>query len=310
MAGETTYGGLAAVRNPSILAKEFLLLLKDRRAFRNHDALVYAGDAMGTGTATIKVGAMGLMGYDHLASVAEGEAVENTPIANESYSVTVARWAKRYSVTDLARLSDTYGVLTGPDTFARDAVISADVTLMAQIAAQPANFTGGTVGTAEDPFTVADFYAATALLEMNTVQGPYVALLHNRANGQFRQGLRTESGPMQWREPTAELLELRGESYKGSFLGVDIFTTDYIPTVNGGASLANGMWGRGAVIWADATIPEDVGGGSDRHYLGKVMVEFDRDSARGLKAVTTNFYFGVAKGISDCGVKILSKAAD
>lgn len=305
MANEILYSGLGDLRLPAILSKEVLLLLADRGLLRNHPALVYAGDAVGTGTATIKVGAMGLMGYDVLTSVVEGQPVGNTALTDDSFEVTVARYSKRYEASDLARLTDSYGWLTDPALFSQDAVLSADVTLTRQIAQLPQGFTAS-VGTSGSNFTVADYYAATAQLEMENVQGPYLSMLHPAHWGQFRLGLRTEGGPMQWQAPTAELLRIRGDNYKGNFLGVDIFTCDGIPSVNAGADYASGMWGRGAVIYADATIPPDATSGNVQLFLGKIMVEFDRDATRGLKGITTNYYFGVLEGIDEAGVKIVA----
>lgn len=307
MAEEILHSGLAAIRNPSILAKEFLLLLKDRRSFRNHPSLVYAGDAQGTGTTTIKIGALGLQGYDHLTSVAEGAAVANTPLTHTSFPVTVARWAKRYTASDLARITDIYGHLSGPDTFAQDAFLSAELTLCKMMAGLPQGFSHG-VGESEQPFSVTDFYAATAQLEMANAQGPFMCLLHNRQIGHFRQSLRSEQGVHQWESATAELVKFRTDGFKGSFLGVDVYGSDFVPTVNAGKDYAGGMWGRGAILWADATIPED-NASPNQVYLGKVMIDFERDGARALKAITVNAYMGVGEGIDDAGVRIVTQSA-
>ncbi len=74
MANEILYAGLADQRTAEILSGEYLRMLAARESLPNHPALVYGGDAAGTGSIVVKVPHLGLDGYDLPNSVADGSA--------------------------------------------------------------------------------------------------------------------------------------------------------------------------------------------------------------------------------------------
>ena len=174
-----------------------------------------------------------------------------------------------------------------------------------------ANVTDGftaTVGTSGSNLSVANFLAAIQALEVANVQGPYMAILHPQQMGDLRADLAaTAGGAVQWMAASQQQINVLGNGYRGQWAGVDLFATTFVPTANAGADRAGGMFGRGAVVWADSSIP----GENDSSQLiigGKILFERDRTAKSGLTAYVTHAYMGVSKGIDAAGVSIITDA--
>lgn len=298
----TTYANIADLRTAEALSAEFLMLLADRGSLMNHPALVYAGDAAGSGSAVVKVGHIGMGGYDLLASVADGAAATVSAIVDGATTVTVGRYAKFYEPTDLARLTGGNGLLD-PEMFAADAMASYAATLVSLIAAEVDSF--ATVkGTSTADLTVATFLAGVTALEVAKVESPFLALLAPQQIGDLRADLASSTaGAVQWAESTqAQLIQMSG-NYKGKFLGVDIMSSAHV--TDDGTDKLGGIFGRGAVVWADGTIPA-TGDSNAINVGGKVLFEQDRSPKSGLTAYISSAYMGVSEGIDLAGVTLRS----
>ena len=306
MANEILYSGLGDQRLTEILAKEWLLSLADREMIQQSPALVYAGDAQGSGSATIKISEIDFFGADPLAAVAEGAAIGNTALGAASYTVTVARQSKQYTESDLARLTDGLGAYSAPAAWMRDAVISAGMRLTTQIAELMPGFSQS-VGATGVNLTVANWFEAIATLETGNVKGPYMAIIHSQQYADIRDAMRSETGPLQMVGAVQDSQRVRAVNSLDLF-GVDVFVSNQIPTANAGADRAGGMFGRGAVLWADATVPPNPALAGRTLQAGKVFIEFGREQERGETKVTTNYYCGVAEGIDLAGVGIVTDA--
>lgn len=305
MANEIFYSTLGDLRLTEVMSQVLLLTLADRQALQAHPSLVYVGDAMGSGSLTKKIGEIGWLGADQLTSTAEGISVANTPLTDGSFTVTIARHAKAYSTSDLARLTDPGTGMLDPASFAQDATASAAMTMTNLIAALMPGFTQS-VGASGVDMTVTNWYEAVGLLRVNNVQGPYLSILHAQQYNDFSTSLRSETGVLHLQEATAEQQVMKGTGFMGSFNGVDIFVSNQVPTVNAGADRGGGMFGRGAVLWGDGSFKPDPSViGFD---LGKVRLEFDRDGRLGETAAITNYNLGVAEGIDLAGVEIATDA--
>ncbi len=306
MSGEILYAGVADLKTAEVLSTEFLFLLASRDALPNHPALMYAGDAREKGSRVFKVPHIGLMGYDDLEDVADGSAVGNTDLTDGSTTISVSQKSKAYEASDMARLTDSTGLLR-PELFAADAMQSAMNKLVDLVADVIDGFTS-TAGTSGSNMTFADFLEAVTLLEIANVQGPYMCELHGRQLGDLQSDLATTTGgSIQWRDDVADLLTYRGDAYKGKLLNVDMFRCNRVVTANSGADRAGAMWGRGGVIWADMSfVPE---GDPDQLLIGnKVLFERDRTRRSALTAYITHTYLGASKGIDSCGVSIVTDA--
>lgn len=293
-------------RAAEALSAEYLLLLADRNALPQHPALMYAGDASGSGSATIKIPHLGLEGYDTMASTGDGSTVSATDLTDAHTDVTVARYSLRRSPTDLARMTGPAGQFS-PSVFAQDMFQAANGRLVSLVAALGDGFSN-TIGTSGSNLTYAQFLAAKAELEISDVQGPYMAILHPRQWADLRADVATNAGGSIAFDPASpEMIRVMGQGYVGNYAGVDVFVTSRVPTANASADRAGCMFGRGAVVWADATPALD--DPSSQILLGnKVLFEQDRDAAAGITEFVGHYYVGVAEGIDAAGVGIITDA--
>jgi hypothetical protein len=306
MANEITYSSISDLRTAEALSAEYLMLLADRNALPNHPALLKIGRGNGLGSSVLKTPELGLMGYDLLTSTGDGSAVANTALTDGSATVTIARYSKSYEPTDLALLTDPSTGFLRPDVFALDAIASQATTLSSLVANVTDDFTA-TVGSTGVDLTIANFLAAIATLEVAKVVPPYLAILHPVQIGDLRSALSTVGGAIQWMPASAEQMAMLGNGYRGKFMGVDIFASSYVPTKNSGADRGGAMFGRGAVVWADAAPPP--AGDSNQLVIGDALLfERSRTAKSGLTAYVSHAYMGVSLGIDAAGVSIITDA--
>lgn len=307
MANEIRYSAMGNLRLAEILKQEIVLALADRASIRNSDSLVYLGDMNNRGSTVMKVPIVGLDGYDELASVAENAAVSNTALTNSTASVTIGRYAKQYQYTDLFKLTSSLQPGTmDPVGLAADAVRSADLTLTSLVATVASGF-GTSVGSSGVDLSLDNFYSAIYQLEANSVPGPYLCMLHPVQFADFQNSLRSEAGAISYMPATQDKLRLKGPGFKGEFAGVEIFVSSRVPTANVNADRAGGMWGRGAIGWADASAPAPMS--NEFISAGNIMVEFSRDAAGAMTSATTNAFLGAIKVEDGRGVSIITDNA-
>jgi len=307
MADEILYSGIADLRTAEALSAEILLLLADRNALPNHPALMYAGDAVGRGSAVLKIPAVGLQGYDLLSAPGDGSPIANTALSDTAFQVTVARYSKAYEASDLARLTDPANGKIKVAEFASDAVVSSSNTLVSLVANVTDGFSAS-VGSSGVDLSVNNFLAAIQTLEVAKNVGPYMAILHPQQMGDLRAAIANVSGgAIQWLPASQEQIQILGNGYRGNWMGVDIFSSSFVPTANAGADRAGGMFARGAVLWADSSIPSE-GDANQLVLAGKILFERERTAKSGLTAYVTHYYCGVSKGIDAAGVSIITDA--
>jgi hypothetical protein len=304
VAQEILYSGLGDQRLTEILDSQIQLILADRGSFFNHPAIVNLGDKSGLGSTASKVPLVGLDGYDVMGAINEGSATSNTAFTDASAVCTVARQALQYQMSDLARGTDSLGI-TNHQRFAQSLVVSGAMRLQDMLANLVDNF-ATVVGTTTVDLTLDDYVDATISLDLLSVPGPYLAMLHPRQYGDFRNALLSAGGAVQWMDATAQQLQLNGQGFKGSFLGVDIVQSSKVPTANGGADRAGGMFGRGALAYATLTVPPDPF--VPAIYSGMFMIEFERDAAYALSKIVGNMYAGAVEVEDLRGVSIITDA--
>lgn len=304
MANEILYSSLGDLRVAEVLDSQIQLLLADRGSFFNHPAIVNLGDKSGLGSTASKVGLVGLDGYDVMGAISEGSATSNTALTDASAVCTVARQALQYQMSDLARGTESIGVATH-QRIAQSLVGSGAMRLQDMLANLVDNF-ATTVGTTTLDLTLDDYVDATIALDLLSVPGPYLAMLHPRQYGDFRNALLSAGGAVQYMEATQAQIQLNGQGFKGSFLGVDIVQSSKVPTANGGADRAGGMFGRGALGYATLSVPPDPF--VPAIYSGMFMIEFERDAAYALTKVVGNMYAGVVEIEDLRGVSIITDA--
>lgn len=306
MADEIVFTGIGDLTTAEALTNAYILLAAERNALQNHPALMYVGDiGVGARSNTLKIPHVGLMGYNLLSSTGDGAAVANTALTDGSSTVAVARYSKAYEASDLARM--TAGGLVNIDMMAMDAVLSGALTLSSLVANLVDNFST-VVGTTTVDATAANFLDAITANEIAHTPGPLLAVLHPVQWGDIRKDLALSTGgAIQFMAATQELVAYRGTGFVGSLAGVDVITSTFVPTANAGADRAGGMFGRGALLWADGTIPTE-GDPNQVVIAGKVLFERVRAGKSGLTAYVSHRYLGVVEGIDGFGVSIITDA--
>lgn len=308
MANEITFANLSGdLRISAVLHQEMNLLLADRFSLMGHPAIAYYGDMAGRGSTVLDVPLAGLDGYDRMAAVgAETAAVSNTALSDSSVNITIARQALRRTITDLASLTDSVGL--NVQALAADMVGAARMRWQELLCNLCDDFSN-TVGTSGVNLSVDDFLDAVFTLEQNSVPTPFLSVLHPVQLTDLQNSLRGETGPLQFVSATQEMISAKGQGFAGSFAGVDIYGSSLIPTANGGADRAGGMFGRGAIGYADGSMTELVGAGGVQLPVGtKIAVEFERDSAYAYTHITGNYYVGMSEIQDTMGVSIITDA--
>lgn len=306
MANETTYALFSDPLLAEQLATEMIMLLSDREQLPAHDALLYAGDLAGRGSATLKVSQLGLDGYELPASTAEGVAVANSLISTDKFTLTIGRFSKSYKPTDLVRMLSPDGSLNLA-MLAQDAMLGRSYRLVDLVA----NVIDGYTAVVEDSgidMTVEHHLAAKATLELAGAQGRPLAVYHSRQWADLMLDLQLNGGgAIVYNPANPALLAKFGNGYKGDLAGVDVFVTNRVPTANAGADRAGGMFVRGGVAWADATVSvEDPA--NQISLGGKVLLERARDAHAASTAFVSHTYLSAALGEDARGVSIITDA--
>ena len=309
MANEILFTGLGDLMLAEVLSGKYLMLLADRNALPSHPAIAagYQKDCAGSGSNVFKVPHVGIFGYDILATGTEGSDTANTAFSDSSSTLTVVQKDKVYQASDLSRMVDANGVIR-QDMFALDAVVSAGATALDMVANLVDNFSA-TVGSSGVNMTAANYLECIATLEIAQVVGPYLAILHPRQWADVRNDVATASGgAIQWNAGSQDLLDrMKGLGAQGKYMDVDVFTTTRVPTANAGADRAGGMFGAGAIIWADGTIPSDMD--SNQMVLAdKILFERIREGRAGLTSYLTRKFMGFSEGLDPAGVSLITDA--
>lgn len=305
MANEYLYSGAGDITTSQMLAAEWLLLEAEREALPNHGALHYAGDAAAKGSRTWQVSFLGLEGYDRLSAATEGTGISNTALSDGSATIAVGSYMKQYEVGDIARA-------VRPDilqvaTFVRDAFAARNLTLTELIATLVDDFSN-TIGTSGVDLVVSLLIDAVTALRIGNVPGPYMGILHPRQVGDLDIDLGTNTGgSLQWSQNTADFVEFKGPGYLGRLLNVDWFQSTFVPTANAGADRAGGVFGKGAIGWADMT-PALTGIPGTEYLVGKTVLELKRTASAQLLAYVVRAYLGVTELDDDRGRTIISDA--
>ena len=218
--------------------------------------------------------------------------------------MTIARQALYRQVTGLAALTASLnGDPSKLEVLAADMVAAARMRLVEMFATIVDDFSS-TVGTTTVDLSVDDFFDAQYTLTQASVPGPYAAMLYPVQITDLQGSIRAEGGALQFIAATQDMLAIKGPDFVGSFNGVDLFACSLIPTANGGADSAGGMWGRGAIGYGDMSvgaIPEmGIPAGT------KIRVGTDYDEVGDYNRIVGNYYCGVVEMQDAMGVSMIT----
>lgn len=293
------------LRLSQMISAEIRLLLKDSVNLRNTPFVDFVGSINGMGSDTIRVRKAfldGESGFTSFTGVSEDTAVTNKALTDGHVDVVCKRNSLQYSISDLASMTGM-GQDIDPFRIAEHIAKSYDA-LFANLTA--AVFTGFTslVGSAS-ACTVDVFLEAIQTLESagsgKGAPGPYVAVLHPAQFAELQDSIRTETGAVAYAPASFEALAAKGSHYKGSFMGVEIYTSSYV--VNSSTNYQGAMFAPGAIGYATG-MPAALPGSAEAMQMGEVMIEMDRSASQALTQVVGHAYLGIAIIDDDRGVEI------
>ena len=295
------------LRLAQMISQEIRLLLNDSTNLRNTPFMDFVGSINGMGSDTIRVRKAFLDGEDawsEFSGVTEDQAVSDTALVDAHVDVTVKRQALAYSITDLASMTGMGGGDIDPFRIAESISKSYEARFADLTGALLGSFTPQ-VGSAVS-MSVNVFMDAIQTLESadsgKGVPGPYVCVLAPAQFAELQDTIRSEStGILQFIAPSYEALSAKGSHYKGSFLGVDIYTSSHV--TDNGSNYAGAMWGPGAIGYATGT-PAGLPGAAETMEMGEVVIEMDRDATKALTRIVGHAYLGMAIIDDNRGVEI------
>ena len=298
-------------RVSAVLHRMIELKLADRAELYKAPQFLNFGSLNGTGSSALQVPVVGLAGTDLMAAVGDGSSVSNTSITSSAATITIARQALRYDITDLASLTDPLaaGAGVGIEGLANSMAIAFGMRLTQMITALSAGLSQS-VGTTTVALSVSTFFDAIYKLQLQSNDGEFAAVLAPQQINHLINSLRSETGPGQYVAATQDQIAAKGQGFRGMLFGVSLYTSSTVPTANAAADRLGMMTATGAIGYATGSPAPIQGAGAIILPAGsQVVVELERDAASGLTKVIGNSFCGVAEVQDLKAVGILSKLA-
>ena len=297
-------------RVSAVLHKMIEMKLADRAELYKAPQFLNFGSLNGSGSSALQVPVVGLAGTDLMAAVGDGSSVSNTSITSSAATITIARQALRYDITDLASLTDPLasGMGVGVEGLANSMALAFGMRLTQMIAALSSGLSQS-VGTTGVALTVSTFFDAIYKLQLQSNDGTFAAVLAPQQINHLINSLRSETGPGQYVAATQDQIAAKGQGFRGNLFGVDLYVSSTVPTANAGADRLGMMVSTGCIGYATGTpAPIQGAGGIIVPAGSQVVVELERDAASGLTKIVGNAFAGVAEIQDLKGVGVLSKA--
>jgi hypothetical protein len=298
-------------RLSAVLHRMIELKLADRAELYKAPQFLNFGTLNGTGSSALQVPVVGLAGTDLMAAVGDGSSVSNTSITSSAATITIARQALRYDITDLASLTDPLaaGAGVGIEGLANSMAIAFGMRLTQMITALSSGLSQS-VGVTNTALTVATFFDAIYKLQLQSNDGEFAAVLAPQQINHLINSLRSETGPGQYVAATQDQIAAKGQGFRGMLFGVSLYTSSTVPSANAGVDRLGMMTATGAIGYATGSPAPIQGAGAIILPAGsQVVVELERDAASGLTKVIGNSFAGVAEIQDLKAVGILSKLA-
>lgn len=298
-------------RVSAVLHRLIDLKLADRAELYKAPQFLNFGTLNGSGSSALQVPVVGLAGTDLMAAVGDGSSVSNTSITSSAATITIARQALRYDITDLASLTDplTAGAGVGIEGLANSMAMAFGMRLTQMITALSSGLSQS-VGSTTVALAVSTFFDAIYKLQLQSNDGEFAAVLAPQQINHLINSLRSETGPGQYVAATQDQIAAKGQGFRGMLFGVALYTSSTVPTANAGADRLGMMTATGALGYATGSPAPIQGAGAIILPAGsQVVVELERDAASGLTKVVGNSFAGVAEIQDLKAVGILSKAA-
>ena len=298
-------------RLSAVLHRMIELKLADRAELYKAPQFLNFGSLNGSGSSALQVPVVGLAGTDLMAAIGDGSPVANTSITSSAATITIARQALRYDITDLASLTDPLasGAGVGIEGLANSMAIAFGMRLTQMITALSSGLSQS-VGATTVALSVSTFFDAIYKLQLQSNDGEFAAVLAPQQINHLINSLRSETGPGQYVAATQDQIAAKGQGFRGMLFGVSLYTSSTVPSANAGADRLGMMTATGAIGYATGSPAPIQGAGAIILPAGsQVVVELERDAASGLTKVIGNSFAGVAEIQDLKAVGILSKLA-
>ena len=298
-------------RVSAVLHRMIELKLADRAELYKAPQFLNFGTLNGTGSSALQVPVVGLAGTDLMAAIGDGSPVANTSITSSAATITIARQALRYDITDLASLTDPLasGAGVGIEGLANSMAIAFGMRLTQMITALSSGLSQS-VGATTVALSVSTFFDAIYKLQLQSNDGEFAAVLAPQQINHLVNSLRSETGPGQYVAATQDQIAAKGQGFRGMLFGVSLYTSSTVPSANAAADRLGMMTATGAIGYATGSPAPIQGAGAIILPAGsQVVVELERDAASGLTKVIGNSFAGVAEIQDLKAVGILSKLA-
>jgi hypothetical protein len=286
------------LRLAKMISQEIKLLLQDSTNLRNSPFLDFVGSINGKGSDTIRVRKAGLDGYNQFSAftgATEDSAVSDTALTDGHADVVVKRQALAYAISDLASMTGMGGGDIDPFRIADSIAKSYDSTFAELTGVTFSAFTtikGSSGGSNTVAHLVDAIQALEAAASGKGAPGPYVCVLHPKQWADIQDNiLSLSTGVLQFVPASYEAISAKGSHYKGSFLGVEIYTSSWV--ANDGVDHFGAMWAPGAIGFASG-MPAGLPGASETMEMGEVLVEMDRDATKALTRIVGHAYLGMS----------------
>jgi len=245
MANEVSHGNNADLKVASILNSFVHFLLADRSDIRS--TVLQVSPPNDRGSLAVKIPQV--LFDDIMAAPGESTAVNPTALGDGAATVTAARQALRYDMSDEFFLS---GASVTPEMLAQG-IVDGYIRRAAALIGAVINGFSDTAGTSGAALVVSDIYDAHFELQKNLLDGePVSCVLTPKQFTDFQSSLRGEGGAMQWVPATADMLGIKPMGYVGSWNGVDFYKNAQL--ANDGTDDFGAMYARSAVAMAQFTV--------------------------------------------------------
>ncbi len=244
------------------------------------------------------------------AAAAAAHSLEDTAasvgtITVGNFTAVVAVQEYRLDMTDLSRTLSANG-------FDMALAVSLCVDAISQrrtdlYCATFANFatSKGTTGTDLDIDAV---WEAIFASQIALVPAGGALVLKPKALGELQQSIRSEGGAYQFQAPTAAMLQMKGQMYAGSTLGLDVYSVGSV--TDDATDYSNALVHPGAVGYVEASMSALNGDGGINVPSGSsIRVEVARDASKAQSQVYARDAVGFAEQEDLRGVEILSQIA-
>ena len=182
-------------------------------------------------------------------------------------------------------------------------MISYAQTLISKLANVGDDFTT-TVGTTTVNITWDNILEAKGLLAVAKNDGPLLCVLHPQQWSDLERAA-LSLGVLPAESMGGVIMAGLG-SYKGRWMGIDMFVSSYVPTANAAADRAGFMCARGGMAWADLDLGND--GDPNITTFGRARLERVRQGQFLSTSYVQSGVMGVAKAIDLAGVSIITDA--